>query len=117
MLAKLQGEDRIVKLFDYENDKQREVSFCSGSQGVLDQILLWYPKLFVCQKLWVLFEIWLFQFSNNNFNLEKGYFCFLSFVTYFNLSFIDLYLDVSNCVYLLPDYTVNVPYTYYRVLQ
>ena len=36
MLAKLQGEDRIVKLFDYENDKQREVSFCSGRQDLLD---------------------------------------------------------------------------------
>ena len=32
MLAKLQSEDRIVRLYDYENDKKREVSSCQSSK-------------------------------------------------------------------------------------
>jgi serine/threonine-protein kinase TTK/MPS1 len=36
MLAKLQGEDRIVKLFDYENDQKREVLYVVMEKGDTD---------------------------------------------------------------------------------
>jgi len=36
MLAKLQGEDRIVKLFDYENDQKREILYVVMEKGDTD---------------------------------------------------------------------------------